>query len=111
MHGNRIKLGFQITQHLRDSILIKSLITLFKCGRVEPSGESAVSYVVTKLSDITGTIVPFFENYPLVGNKAKDFEDWKNISKLMKSKAHLTKEGLEEILKIRSGMNSKRSFK
>jgi len=32
----------------------------------------------------------------------------KKIAKLMTSKSHLTKEGLEEIIKIRSGMNASR---
>ena len=66
--------------------------------------------MVTKLSDIIENIIPFFENYPLVGSKAKDFEDFKKIAKLMKSKVHLTPAGLEEIREIKSGMNSLRVY-
>jgi len=70
-----IQLGVQITQHSRDSWLINSLTTLFNCGRVENCLRAeAINFVVVKLSDITGNIIPFFENYPLVGSKAKDHE-------------------------------------
>ena len=31
----QIILGFQVTQHSRDTLLLKSLITFFNCGRVE----------------------------------------------------------------------------
>ena len=65
--------------------------------------------VVQKLSDLTENIIPFFDKYLLQGVKVKDYEDFKRVADLMKVNAHLTKGGLEEIRKIRSGMNSLRS--
>ena len=97
-----VKLGMQITQHSRDITLINSLTTLFGCGRVEKHyGAPAVNFIVLKLSDMTKDIIPFFDTYPLVGSKAKDYEDFKKIAFLMTSKVHLTKEGLDEISKIK----------
>jgi hypothetical protein len=46
-----------------------------------------------------------FEEYPIMGTKAKDFEAFKKVSTLTKTKADLTKEGLDEILLIKSKMN------
>lgn len=69
----------------------------FGCGRLEPCGKAAVSFRITKFKDITETVIPFFDNCPLLGSKLKDFKDWKKITKLMASKAHLTPEGLNEI--------------
>ena len=43
-----------------------------------------------------------------IGVKFKDFDDFKRGSLLMKNKAHLTPEGLEEIRKIKMGMNKGR---
>lgn len=104
-----IKLGFQITTHNRDAELINCLTTFFNCGRVENLLRApAVNFVVTKLSDITDNIVPFFVDYLLVGSKGDDFEDFKKIASMMTLKVHLTKEGLEEIIQIKSGMNSSR---
>lgn len=107
--GNKVNyqviVGFQITQHSRDALLIKSLITLFDCGRVEPYSRGPavnLNFVVSKFSDITEKILPFFYQYPLIGSKAQDFTDFCKVVSLMKSKAHLTKGGLEEIRKIKS---------
>lgn len=49
----------------------------------------------------------FFEEYKIQGVKSLDFNDFKEVSFLMKSKLHLSKEGLEKILLIKSGMNLK----
>lgn len=104
----QIKIGYQVSQHLRDQSLIKSLKDFFECGRSEPCGKSGISFRITKFKDITEKVIPFFENYPLLGSKLKDFKDLKRITKLMESKAHLTPEGLIEIRKIKSLMNSLR---
>ena len=48
------------------------------------------------------------EKISLVGAKLKDYEDFKKAAVLVKSKAHLTLAGLEEIKNIKAGMNSLR---
>lgn len=106
--SHQIKLGFQVSQHVRDTLLIKSLINYFECGRTEPAGKSGISFRITKVKNIIDVVNPFFEKYPLLGSKAKDFKDWKEIAQLMNNKAHLTKEGLNKIKEIKSKMNSLR---
>ena len=66
-------------------------------------------FVVTGLSDITEKIIPFFNQYPLRGSKALDFKDFVKVAELMKNKAHLTAEGLDQIRKIKAGMNRKKA--
>jgi len=39
------------------------------------------------------------------GAKLLDYADFKKAVEIMKNKGHLTKEGLEEICKIKVGMN------
>ena len=99
-------LGCQITQHSRDSMLLKK-IYFFNCGRLETTRESE-NFLVTKLLHIDEIIIPFFEKYPILGVKSKEFNDWKRIAFLITSKVHLTEEGAEEILKIKSNMNASR---
>ena len=48
--------------------------------------------------------------YSILGVKSKDFEDFKKVALLMKPWVHLTKEGLKEIRKIKSRMNSGREY-
>lgn len=68
----------------------------------------AVDFKITKFDNLIDKLIPFFLSYPLMGAKALDFEDFCKIAELMKNKAHLTIEGLDEIKKIKDGMNLKR---
>jgi hypothetical protein len=62
------------------------------------------------IADITTKIIPFFDKYPLQGVKLKDYEDFKKVVELIENKDHLTQEGLNQILKIRDGINSGRVY-
>ena len=102
--GWRVELEFQITQHIRDEHLVKSLIQYLDCGIIYNHRNTCV-YKVTKISDIHNKIIPFFKKYPVIGTKAKDFEKFCKVAEIMKSRKHLTKEGLEQIHKIRDSLN------
>lgn len=109
--GEAVKLTFQITQHNRDEQLMKSLIGFFGCGRVATrSNVMAVDFIVTKFGDLTDKVIPFFKKYSAIGEKSKDFVDWCKAAELIKNKSHLTKEGLEQIKKIKTGMNKGRKI-
>ena len=104
--GYQVIVRFIIAQHSRDVQLMKNLISNFGCGVIsENSSQSVVIFTVNKLEDISEIIIPFFNEYPLHGSKRQDFEDFVEIVKLIKGKAHLTIEGLEQIRVIKSGMN------
>jgi len=107
--GQAVLLKFQITQHNRDEQLLKSWISYFGCGYYSVrTNKLAGDLVVTKLSDIE-KIIHIFNKYPIIGAKAKDFENFKRAAELMKNGAHLTPEGLEEIRLIKMGMNRGRN--
>ena len=104
-----ISLKFKLTQHSRDELLMKSLIEYLNCGIVYKYRD-AFDYVVTKFTDIETKIVPFFQKYPIQGVKSLDFQDFCKVVELIKEKRHLTKEGLEQISKIKAGMNQGREL-
>ena len=104
--GIRAWSRFQVTQHNRDEELMKILEIYLNCGRYYPKSNSeAGDFVVSKLLDITDKIIPFFEKYPILGEKDLDFKDFCKASELIKNKAHLTDSGLNQINKIKAGMN------
>jgi hypothetical protein len=104
--GYSVALKFQVTQHSRDTGLIKSLVSYFDCGQCYiPKGYNHIDFLVRKTSDIYTKIIPFFNEYPLQGVKAEDFVDFCKVADIKKSKGHLIMEGLEEIRKIKEGMN------
>ena len=63
---------------------------------------------ITKFNYIVNIIIPFFNQHPILGMKNLDFEDFKKVSDLMVNKSHLTEEGLNKILSIKSNMNMNR---
>jgi hypothetical protein len=107
--GSAVQLRFRIPQHDRDSKLIEIIMKYFGSGSVEKhTKHPAVTLVITKFTTLTEQIIPFFESYPLVSVKKKDFLDWCTVAKLMTNKAHLTQDGFNLIRTIKSGMNNGR---
>lgn len=102
-----ISLKFILSQHARDHFLMNSLIKYLGCGRLEETPIIS-RLVITKFEDIQQIVIPFFSKYPLIGSKKHDLSDWLRVAELMKNKAHLTKEGIDEINSIKLKMNSGR---
>jgi hypothetical protein len=106
--GEAVKLSFILTQSIRDEYLIKSLIEYLGCGNTSLDSRGIIDFKVTNFSSIRDTIIPFFKEYPLQGNKNLDFSDFSEVVTLMENKSHLTKEGLDKIKIIHNRMNTNR---
>lgn len=92
---------------------MRSLIDYLDCGRVYKKKSKIYNteffeYRVENFKDIHNKIIPFFEKYPIQGKKLLDFQDFCKVAELMKEKAHITNEGLNEIRKIKARMNTLR---
>jgi hypothetical protein len=105
--GETVWLKFILTQHIRDKDLLESLISTLKCGRYIPKLDCG-EFIVEKFSDIRDKIIPIFEEFKLHGLKLKNFEDFKKAGVIINSKLHLTREGLDEVKKIKGRMNKSR---
>jgi hypothetical protein len=105
LSGVQIRLRFQLGQHSRDVKLLSSLQKYLGCGSVYKS-EGMDILLVTRFSDVYEKIIPFFSEYQVYGVKREDFADFCKVAELIKTKAHLTASGLEQILKLKAGMNS-----
>ena len=103
-----IELIFQINQHVRDKQLIACIAEYLKCGKIYKHSENAVVFRVSKRSNLTEKIIPFFTKYPILGIKVLDFKDFCLIAELTKNKAHYTEEGLAHIINIKANMNTGR---
>ena len=112
--GETSWLRFMLTQHNRDTDLIKSFVNFFKCGKINEASlkrGDAVYFTVQKRAlraDLINIIIPFFDKYPIRGVKVKDFQDFQKVAELMSYKKHLTRDGLDQILKIKNVMNTNR---
>lgn len=106
---DQVYLVFQITQHSRDEKLLESFITFFGCGILEASSSKpVVNFIVYKFSDNYEKILPFFQKHIIFGVKSEDFKDWCKAAEIIKAKQHITEEGLNKIISLKSGINSKR---
>ena len=109
--GEAVNLQLVIVQHKKDEQLIQSFINYFGCGKFYiRTNEDICDFKVLIFKDITNKIIPFFQKYPILGIKALDFADWCKVAELMQNKVHLTKEGIDEIKKIKSRMNTGRKI-
>jgi len=107
--GKSVSLYLLISQHKIDSDLLKSFTQILGCGTYSIKKDSDIgTFLVTGFNNILDKVIPIFDENPILGIKAKDFEDFKEASVLIKNKAHLTPEGLDKILLIKSRMNTKR---
>nr|ADN97197.1 intron-encoded double motif LAGLIDADG homing endonuclease [Ophiostoma minus] len=107
--GKAVQLVFKITQHIRDKILIEFVVELLNCGRVEVrKSNEACDFTVTSIKEIEKYIIPYFNEYPLIGQKLYNYEDFKLIFNMMKTKDHLTEDGLSKIIEIKNKMNTNR---
>ena len=107
--GQRVQLVWQLTQDSRDAKLMVYIKELLGCGNVYKN-RTWIDFKVTKFDDIQNKIIPFFKKYAVKGIKSKNFDDFCKVAYMMKEKKHLTKQGLEQIKKIKAGMNTGRKW-
>jgi len=107
--GYQVQLSFNITQHSRDALLLSNIQKYLGCGGLyEYPERPAVCLTVSNFSDILTLIIPFYDKYPLQGNKKLDYLDFCKAALLVNDKAHLTTCGLTSILQIKNNMNKSR---
>jgi hypothetical protein len=101
----RIQPKFQISLHVRDLPLLLKVQQFFgNIGSVSES-ENMAFYSVSSVKDLVKTIIPHFLKYPLLTQKGADYILFKQIVDLMENKAHLTIEGINQIINIKAAMN------
>jgi hypothetical protein len=74
------------------------------CGTYYPS-DNIGEFVVSNFLEIKTKLLPFFDNYPILGVKYLDYLDFKQAALMVDKKEHLTEKGYETILALKSGMN------
>jgi LAGLIDADG endonuclease len=84
--------------------ILNLIILYFNCGTLRTDRDCKIA-TITKFADIVNILIPFFQKHPLQGVKQLDLTDFIKVAELIKTQSHLTSEGLNEILLIKSGMN------
>ena len=97
---------FQLDLHSKDyDVLFQLQQYLGGIGSIHLSqSREIVNYSISSIEDLNKLII-HFEKYPLLTQKAADLLLFKQAIKLVNNKAHLTVEGLNQIVNIKAGMN------
>ena len=78
----------------------------FGCGTLRPDrSDRTLKWEVRSLSVLTARIIPHFKAYPLLSGKQKDFELFADICERMVRGEHLTRIGLQRIVRLAGCMN------
>lgn len=104
--GWRVEPKFQLGLHRKDYDVLSQLqLFLDGAGGIYLARNSEfVNYIISSIKDLNKLIV-HLEKYPLLTQKSADFFFFKQIIDLINNKAHLTVEGLNQIVNLKASMN------
>lgn len=101
--------GFAEALHKKDISVLRGIQDLLggvgKIRDMGGGGEGMVILMVRSLKEITQVVLPHFDKYPLITQKYADYLLFKEVIAIMERKEHLTLEGLNKIVAIRSSIN------
>lgn len=98
---------FQVYQHKDNSKILYYFEQVFGCGYVSKKGGNPSCYVfcVDAIKDLLQYVIPFFEKYPLLGEKYTNFILFKRIVNGLAKKEHQDKQGFTTLVKLAFKMN------
>ena len=100
----RVSLCFNVSQ--RDKTVLVLFQRYLGCGTFRQRQDGVWYYEVNTFIAIVEHVIPFFDAFGFLSiKKQRDFAKFKQLATLIAGGAHLRKEGIDEILKIRRDMN------
>ncbi len=106
-----VKIGFQVipefrvVQHKRDIDVLHGLKSFFGFGRVCQNHDDRWEYRVRRL-DHLNEVARFFASHKLKTKKRVDFQKFSDVLIMMEEGRHLTNDGLRDIARIATLMNT-----
>ena len=103
-----VRLIFEIELREDDESILHEIQKVLDCGsifRLEyeryAKWRPHVKLKVSNFKDISQKIIPFFTRYPLQAKKRLQFEKFCQVAELIRTKQHLTPEGVRQIQTIK----------
>jgi hypothetical protein len=111
--GLEVRPSFSLSLNERDRELLGDLRAFFGCGFIRRSrSDRTFKYEVRSISDLASRVVPHFERFPLRGSKARSFEGFSRVCRMVEQGDHRTKSGLRDIIRAAYGINvGKRKYR
>lgn len=100
----KVSLCLNVSQ--KDRTILALLKRHLQCGTIRYKGGGVWMYEVNNLTAIRQNVVPFFKRFGFLSAKKKrDFSIFAKMANLMAEGAHLSKEGIAQLLRWRRKMN------
>lgn len=104
--GIEVRPSFAVSQHRRNKEIIFCLRDFFKCGGVRYcKRDQNFKYEVRSVSDLMKKIIPHFDRYPLQTSKKEDFQNFREVCKIIHSNHHLNQEGMKRVIELSGQIN------
>ncbi len=104
-----VRLIFEIELREDDEEILHQIKEVLSCGNIYrldyeryAKWRPHVKYKVSNFQDIDGKIIPFFKKYPPRAKKLYSFEKFCLAAELVRTKKHLTVDGVEQIRVIKN---------
>lgn len=109
------KQGYEIRLKLQFDQKTKFILDQFKeefAGHIGYRKTQDTYYFGTTSFSSAKKVINYFDHYHLLSSKHVNYLKWRKVYRIIQSREHLTKKGIEKILKIKLSMNSysKESF-
>ena len=98
----RLSAAFNVSQH--DRVPLDLFRETLGCGTMRKAGNGGWYWEVNRLPDLTSRIVPFFDRFPIVGQKAEDYRLWRSAVLLLVA-GRLSDQDYAKVLALRERMN------
>jgi LAGLIDADG DNA endonuclease family protein len=100
----KVSLCLNVSQ--KDKVILALLKRHLQCGEIRYKSGDVWMYEVNNLNAIRSNVIPFFCRFGFLSAKKKrDFAIFQRMAELMAAGAHLSRDGIESLLKLRLSMN------
>lgn len=100
----KVSLCLNVSQ--KDRSILETLKETLECGTIRYKCDEVWFFEVNNLIAIHEHVIPFFDRFCFLSAKKKrDYAIFKQMASLMARAAHLSKEGIMELLRLRVTMN------
>ena len=100
----KVSLCFNISQ--RESGILARFKRHLSCGTMRQRQDGVWYYEVNNLTAIRENVIPFFDHFGFLSDKKRrDFAKFKKLATILAEGRHCQRDGITEILQIRSDMN------
>ncbi len=98
----RLSGAFNVSQ--RDRVPLDLFRETLACGTMRRAGNGGWYWEVNRLSDLRRRVVPFFDRFPVVGEKAETYRLWRRALALLDG-GSLSDHDYHQVLALRERMN------